>query len=112
MDNNEAQGSIATSEFVTDEAAIEPSVIVQAGIDTSGIERLAIDGGKPACQVTFGPRWVFDESDRAQLDMVMNRAVRVWRSGDKLREFQRAFAQMHGASFQANPTGIIFAFIF
>jgi len=66
-------------------------------------ERLAIDGGEPACKCAFGPRWVFDESDRAQVEAVMNRAATVWRSGDKLREFQAEFARLHGVA-HAVPT--------
>lgn len=54
---------------------------------------LALHGGEPACRCEFGPRWVFDEADRAQLAQLMDRAERVWRSGDKLREFQQAFAR-------------------
>lgn len=70
----------------------------------SEADRLAIDGGEPACRVTFGPRWVFDESDRAQIDAVIKRAATVWRSGDKLREFQSEFARRHGVA-HAVPTG-------
>lgn len=76
----------------------------QSLLPDSAINRLAIDGGEPACTIAFGPRWVLDESDRAQVDTVMQRAVRVWRSGDKLREFQAAFAQVYGVA-HAVPTG-------
>ena len=65
---------------------------------------LALHGGEPCCKVDFGPRWIFDQTDRDQLQQVMNRAEKVWRSGDKLREFQRAFARQFGLRHVA-PTG-------
>jgi perosamine synthetase len=65
---------------------------------------LAMNGGEPACRVDFGPRWIFDQADRMQLAQVMDRAERVWRSGDKLREFQRAFARAFGLRHVV-PTG-------
>lgn len=65
---------------------------------------LAVQGGEPCCKIDFGPRWVFDQADRDQLQQVMDRAQTVWRGGDKLREFQRAFAKQFGLRHVA-PTG-------
>jgi perosamine synthetase len=67
-------------------------------------DKLALHGGEPSCKVNFGPRWVFDETDRLQLQQVMDRGEKVWRSGDKLREFQRELAKAFGIR-EVVPTG-------
>ena len=64
----------------------------------------ACAGGEPVRTEPFGPRWLFDERERAQLDEVMQRAPRSWRSGFKVKEFSRGFAATIGVS-HAVPAG-------
>lgn len=60
------------------------------------VSRLALEGGAKVRSTPFGPRWVFDETDQAQLESVLARAPRAWRSGEKVREFVTAFQSLFG----------------
>jgi len=78
-------------------------------IDSVGIcepisDRLAIEGGMPVRARAFGPRWIFDETDRKQVTEVLDRAPWEWRQGYKVREFSGLFAQSYGMR-NAIPTG-------
>lgn len=59
-------------------------------------ERLAIEGGTPLRTRSFGPRWVFDENEKAQVLEVLNRAGTSWRSGFKVREFSTLASSLYG----------------
>lgn len=67
-------------------------------------DRLAIEGGMPVRARAFGPRWIFDETDRKQVTEVLDRAPWEWRQGYKVREFCGLFAQSYGMR-NAIPTG-------
>ncbi|MEF8756296.1 MAG: DegT/DnrJ/EryC1/StrS family aminotransferase [Accumulibacter sp.] len=67
-------------------------------------DRLAIEGGMPVRARAFGPRWIFDETDRQQVLEVLDRAPWEWRQGYKVREFSGLFAQCYGMR-NAIPTG-------
>ena len=78
-------------------------------IDSVGIcepisDRLAMEGGLPVRARAFGPRWIFDETDRQQVMEVLDRAPWEWRQGYKVREFSGLFAQSYGMK-NAIPTG-------
>jgi len=67
-------------------------------------DRLAMEGGLPVRARAFGPRWIFDETDRQQVMEVLDRAPWEWRQGYKVREFSGLFAQSYGMK-NAIPTG-------
>jgi len=78
-------------------------------IDSVGIcepvsDRLAMEGGMPVRARAFGPRWIFDETDRQQVMEVLDRAPWEWRQGYKVREFSGLFAHSYGMR-NAIPTG-------
>lgn len=66
------------------------------------MERLALHGGTPACQVTW-PTWpVWDERERDGLIGVLKSGD--WWYGAKVREFEERFAAFQGARFGVTAT--------
>jgi dTDP-4-amino-4,6-dideoxygalactose transaminase len=63
---------------------------------------LAIDGGDKACTTTW-PRWpVWDDAERNALLGVLESGS--WWFGERVREFERAFAAFQGARFGVTAT--------
>jgi dTDP-4-amino-4,6-dideoxygalactose transaminase len=64
--------------------------------------QLALNGGSPACQVTW-PTWpIFDDSERRALLGVLDSGK--WWFGEKVREFEAAYAAFQGAKFGVSCT--------
>jgi dTDP-4-amino-4,6-dideoxygalactose transaminase len=63
---------------------------------------LAIDGGQKACDVAW-PRWpVWDDAERQALLGVLESGA--WWFGERVREFERKFADFQGAGFGVTAT--------
>lgn len=64
--------------------------------------KLAINGGKKACDVAW-PRWpVWDDTERQALLGVLDSGA--WWYGERVREFERKFADFQGAGFGVTAT--------
>lgn len=72
---------------------------------TSGVHhpaRLAVHGGAPACAFAW-PAWpVFDDTERRLLNAVLESGQ--WWFGERVREFEAAFARFQGARFAVSCT--------
>lgn len=72
---------------------------------TSGVHdlsRLAVHGGAPACAFAW-PAWpVFDDTERRLLNDVLESGQ--WWFGERVREFEAAFARFQGARFAVSCT--------
>ena len=68
---------------------------------TSQVEdRLAIDGGEPVTNKTFGARWLFGEEERNHLREVLEKcATGNWHSAGMVEAFEDEFARLHGVKY-------------
>jgi dTDP-4-amino-4,6-dideoxygalactose transaminase len=68
----------------------------------SSADRLAVLGGEPACNFAW-PRWpIHDESEEARLLEVLRSGE--WWYGEKVRQFEREFADFQGAAYGVTCT--------
>jgi dTDP-4-amino-4,6-dideoxygalactose transaminase len=66
------------------------------------MSKLAIDGGKKACDIAW-PRWpVWDDAERQGLLGVLESGA--WWYGERVKEFERKFADFQGARFGVTAT--------
>ena len=68
---------------------------------TSQVEdRLAIDGGEPVTNKTFGARWLFGQEERDRLREVVEKcATGNWHTSGMVEAFEDEFARLHGVRY-------------